>query len=86
MKCVIYKGVKKPDTYLFVTRRDDFSCVPEQLLAMMGKLEYVMSLALDAGKKLACADAGEVCEQLLVQGYYLQLPPLRDGKRPVQYN
>lgn len=86
MQCVIYKGAKKPDTYLYVALPDDFSCVPEQLLLIMGRLEYVMTLDLDAGKKLACADAGEVCDQLLAQGFYLQLPPLQGGKKPLQYH
>ncbi len=86
MQCVIYKGAKKPDTYLYLALRDDFSCVPEPLLLIMGRLEYVMSLELDAGKKLACANAEEVCNLLREQGYYLQLPPLQGGKRPLQYH
>jgi len=76
MQCVIYKGTKQPDSYLFVEREDDFSRVPDTLLSMFGTLEYVMTLEIHAQLHLARADAGEVMKKLEVEGYYLQLPPL----------
>jgi uncharacterized protein YcgL (UPF0745 family) len=39
MHCAIYKGHRKPDTYLFVERPDDFSRLPGALLRLMGRLE-----------------------------------------------
>ncbi len=75
MKCVVYKGRKKHDTYLFIKQEDDFSCVPESLLTMLGDLELVMSIELTEDRKLACADVSDVSKQLKEEGFYLQLPP-----------
>jgi len=75
MQCVIYKGHKKPDSYLFLEKEDDFSRVPEALIKMFGNLEYVMTLELEKELQLARASADEVMQSLQSQGYYLQLPP-----------
>jgi len=75
MQCVIYKGIKKQDSYLFLEREDDFSRLPEALIKMFGELEYVMTLELADGLQLARASVDEVRESLDSQGYYLQLPP-----------
>ena len=77
MDCVIYKGSKKQDAYLFVVRQDDLSRVPQALLDMLGKLELVMELNLDPERKLAQSDPAEIIGRLETQGYYLQLPPPR---------
>ncbi len=75
MNCVIYKGAKKPDSYLYVEREGDFSRVPPTLLKMLGELQRVMSLELDSDRKLAQADAKKVIESLVQNGYFLQMPP-----------
>lgn len=75
MKCVIYKGHKKPDTYLFVEREDDFDRVPDQLLVMLGTLTKVMELELTPARTLAQAEAGDVMAALEERGFFLQLPP-----------
>ena len=75
MKCVIYKGSRKPDAYLFVEREGDFSQVPESLLGIMGPLQLVISLDVTADSTLAQARVAEVLQQLGDQGYYLHLPP-----------
>jgi len=74
VKCVIYKGSRKPDAYLFVQREGDFSQVPESLLGIMGSLQLVISLDVTADSTLAQASAEEVLQQLEQQGFYLQLP------------
>jgi len=73
--CLVYKGRKEPDTYLYVDRKDDCSKVPEELLNMMGELELVMELELVQGRKLARTEADMVLKHIEEQGYYLQLPP-----------
>jgi len=83
MQCVIYKGRKKPDGYLYIEREDDFTRVPEALLNMVGRLEYVMTLELNQQLQLARVSAGELMRRLDDQGYYLQLPPIDPGKVPV---
>lgn len=84
IRCVIYKGTKKPDSYLYVEQADEFSRVPAELLDMFGPLEQVMSLELNERKKLARADVREVMFQLQQQGYYLQLPPRAHLARQTQ--
>ena len=73
--CAIYKSSRKPDTYLYVECEDDFSRVPEALLAMLGRLDWVMNLQLSAERPLARADVAQVMAQIGEQGYFLQMPP-----------
>lgn len=75
MYCAIYKGERKPESFLYVEKLDDFSRVPEDLLEMFGELELLMQLDLGRRSKLANADIKEVKALLTEQGYYLQLPP-----------
>ncbi|BDY05319.1 YcgL domain-containing protein [Ferrimonas sp. YFM] len=75
MICAIYKSTKKLDTYLFINKRDDFSQVPEPLLEMFGRPEFVMILPLSKIGKLGQADIDKVREGLNDKGFYLQLPP-----------
>ena len=75
MICAVYKSQKKTDTYLFVEPDQEFKRVPQALLDMLGRLEYVMEVDLDQRDKLAQADLQQVKTALSEQGYYLQLPP-----------
>ncbi len=79
MNCAIYKSDKKTDFYLYIERKseqdDDFSSLPETLIKLLGKLEFVMELDLAEREKLALADINEVVESLRQQGFYLQAPP-----------
>ena len=78
MQCFIYKGNRKNDTYLYITRDGDFSDVPQSLQELLGQLEKVMEVTLDENKKLANADVKSVIKQLSDQGFYLQMPPSID--------
>lgn len=75
MHCVIYKGRKKADTYLYLEREGDFSRVPPALLELLGTLELVLNLELTPQRYLARADVEQVRVQLREQGYFLQMPP-----------
>jgi len=75
MHCVIYKGPRKADTYLYVEREGDFERVPPSLLDLLGPLQKVMDLELSPDRRLAQADVDEVMAALRERGYYLQLPP-----------
>ncbi|WP_455366709.1 YcgL domain-containing protein [Kaarinaea lacus] len=75
MICSVYKSLKKLDTYLYVEPGHDFKRVPQGLLDMLGKLEFVMEVDLEKRDKLAQADLQQVKAALNEQGYYLQLPP-----------
>ena len=75
MKCVVYKGSRKPGAYLYIPHEGDFSHVPKSLLDLLGDLQLAISLDLTADSTLAQARVEEVLEQLRDRGFYLQLPP-----------
>ncbi len=75
VKCVVYKGSAKPDTYLYVLKADDFSDVPETLINAFGQTEKVMALTLTPEHRLARDNTQQVMHDLTTQGYHLQLPP-----------
>ena len=74
MHAHVYKSRRKPDTYLYLRERDAFGIVPEPLRASLGVLEFVLSVELSPGRKLARADAQVVRRNLEELGYYLQAP------------
>ena len=78
--CVIFKGHRQPDSYLYVRVESveaapDLERGPEALRELLGRLEEVMRLSLDEGRQLAQADVRQVMADLSEQGYFLQLPP-----------
>lgn len=75
MFCVVYKSLKRDQTYLYVEKKDDFSRVPEELMKGFGQPKLAMILPLDGRKKLVNADLEKVKQALVDQGYYLQIPP-----------
>jgi len=79
MLCVIYRSTKKPQTYLFIKQRDNFSDVPEALMSLFGTPTLVTMINLANKEKLALADLDTVKENLENPGYYLQLPPPQDN-------
>lgn len=79
MLCAIYRSKKKPGSYLYIQKRDDFSAVPDALLAQFGKPELTMMFNLAGNKSLHNADKDEVREKIESQGFYLQMPKQDDG-------
>jgi len=75
MRCYIYKGRRKPDTYLYLTSADNFAAVPGELMKAFGEMEQVMDLALSPGRRLAREDVRQVLSNLLLRGFHVQLPP-----------
>lgn len=71
----IYKGLRKENTYLYITAKDNFERVPETLLSLLGELNFVIDIPLTKQRRLAQAKIDEVLRQLEINGYYLQLPP-----------
>ena len=69
----IYRSNRKPDTYLYLVEKDDFSMVPESLMTVFGEPEFSFSFELSAQKKLFKEDATTVLENLNEQAYHLQL-------------
>lgn len=75
MHCHVYASLRKPDSYLWLARRDAFDVVPESLLLMLGELRFVMEVELEATRKLPVEDTAQVMDHLRQQGWHLQLPP-----------
>ena len=75
MICYIYKSIRKPDYYLYTGKKDDFNCVPEELLKLLGNLEYVFEVQVDENTGLASSDPEVVLDNINNNGYYLQIPP-----------
>ena len=75
MQTYVYKSLRKPDTYLYLRKRDDFVVVPEPVRLPLGELVFVIEFALTEDRKLARADTAVVRANLAGQGYHLQFPP-----------
>lgn len=75
MLCAVYKSRKKEGMYLYVPGKEAFDEVPEVLLSQFGTPQLVMLVALDKHDKLAGIDKNVLKNNLLVKGYYLQIPP-----------
>lgn len=78
MQCFIYKSLKKEYLYLYVSKQDDFSQLPQALLDSFGAMAFVMSLELSPEKKLAREDSVKVIASLKEKGFFVQLPPSKD--------
>jgi hypothetical protein len=76
MKTFIYKSTKKDELYLYISKKDDFSDVPQELYDSMGKEPvFVMELELSADRPLAREDVNTVMKNLKTQGFHVQMPP-----------
>lgn len=76
MKTFIYKSSKKEELYLYISKKDDFSDVPQELYNSMGKEPvFVMELELSAERPLAREDVNMVMKNLETQGFHVQMPP-----------
>lgn len=69
------RGFRSGTNYLISTARDDFSCVPEALLKLLGEPVHVMDLDLDLHpeRRLAQEDVVEVLNNLREQSWHLQM-------------
>lgn len=75
MQCYVYRSNRKPDTYLYLPRKDDFEEVPEPLMQVFGAPEFSLEFELTPQRKLAQEDPEMVLQNLKDQGFHLQMPP-----------
>jgi hypothetical protein len=61
--------------YLYVSKKEALTKVPEALLTLFGSAELAMTMLLKADKVLARVDAKKVLTAIDEQGYFLQMPP-----------
>lgn len=74
MFCAIYRSSKKEGMYLYIKQRDQFEQLPQELLTIFGKPQFVMLFNLAGGKPLINANVDEVKQAISNKGYYLQMP------------
>lgn len=75
MLASVYRSKVKDQMYLYVSKKDDFSQVPDELLKMFGQPDFALQLNLAKRKKLARVELSDVKSALASQGYFLQMPP-----------
>jgi len=71
----VYRSPKKIDTYLYVSKKDDFSKVPSALMTQFGRPQFVMMVIATKRETIAGIDSGDFIAKLEKEGFYLQLPP-----------
>ena len=90
MNAYIYKSSRKAEMYIYITQKDDFSNVPQDLYDSMGKAPiFVMEIELTPERKLARENVNTVIKNLETKGFHLQIPPsianIIDFKEPAKY-
>ena len=84
MNCCIYRSRKKQGSYLYITEKNNFSDVPEDLLRLFGNPEFAFEFELTEHKKLAQSNTQDVMQQLQENGFFLQIPPPAERITPVK--
>lgn len=77
--CNVYKSLRKEETYLYVSLKDDLSEIPVTLLETFGTPKLVTKLLLTPERKLALVTADKVIDSIKEKGFYLQLPPPKEN-------
>ena len=75
MLAYVYKSLKKADTYVYLSARDDFARLPEPLRLQMGALQFVLDVALTPERRLGLEDPAVVRQNLAARGFHVQFPP-----------
>ncbi len=74
-RCVVYKSLRKADTYVYLWVASGPAALPEALRHALEPLARVMEIDLSVTRKLARVDIDTLAAALDSHGYYLQLPP-----------
>jgi uncharacterized protein YcgL (UPF0745 family) len=75
MHCYVYASLRKPDTYVWLSRREGFDALPEPLVLLLGEMRFVLEVELTPQRKLPNEDTEKVLASLANQGWHLQAPP-----------
>ena len=75
MHCYVYASLRKPDTYVWLSRREGFDALPEPLVLLLGELRFVLEVQLTGQRQLPHEDTEIVLSHLANQGWHLQAPP-----------
>lgn len=73
MWCYIYRSSKKDNSYLYMAKENDFSQVPESLMAVFGQPTFVMKVLLDGKRKFVVGTAQEIEQRIKNDGFFVQM-------------
>jgi len=77
MNCFVYRSNKKSGMFLYLSHKDNFSCVPDSLLTLLGEVTYSFEFDLSEERKLVKAESKEVMRVMNENGFFLQMPPAK---------
>lgn len=72
--CKVFRSGRKAETYLYLAQGLSFDDLPLELRRTFGEPVFVMQLKLSADRRLARVDVRQVLEQLMSNGFFLQMP------------
>ncbi|MEH6579394.1 MAG: YcgL domain-containing protein [Amphritea sp.] len=76
--CSVFKSSKKDEMYLYVDKQEKLSKVPDALKKIFGTPIHVFDMLLTPEKELARIEAPKVLADIQEQGFFLQMPPVKD--------
>ena len=79
MICAVYRSKNRPNTYLFLDKKDDFSVIPDELLKIFGKPELTMVLPEDKLGKIAGVSKEKLLQELTTNRYWLWIKQEEDN-------
>jgi len=79
VKCSVFRSGLKSFTYIYLADKHEFKDLPASLREAFGEPGFVMNLVLTAERKLALEDVNQVMQNLVENGYHLQMPPQEDA-------
>ncbi|WFF43266.1 YcgL domain-containing protein [Salinicola endophyticus] len=77
--CEVVKSARLDEMYLYLDKAQGMAAVPEALRERFGRPLPVMTLLLRAERPLARVDVHQVMAAIRAQGFYLQMPPAKEG-------
>lgn len=82
MIAFVFRSPKKDEMYLYLSDKEGFNALDDQLKRVFGTPEFVMVIDLAKRDKLARVDIDRVRTELSDKGFYLQLPPKPHNLEP----
>jgi len=74
----VYKTAKQDDMYLYTRKHSGLKELPDGLRSIFGTPVHVMDILLTPKRKMGRVDKDELEKQIRTQGFYLQLPEVKD--------
>lgn len=74
MMCIIYRSDTKTGLYVYLETDKEIADLPDELIKLIGKYTKVMELDLTKRDKLANEDINAVKNNIIEQGYHVQVP------------